>query len=104
MITHDTLNSYAVNPLIEIPRYLKVKKSGGFYVLKCPFHKGIPGEKDSFTVNLQNKSYYCVSCAKKGTADELLEELIKRREERLVCPDCKKSKKLNKKSNFCDVP
>jgi DNA primase len=57
--------------------YIRLEKRGGRYWGRCPFHGGGQERTPSFTVNQDQKLYYCFGCSKGGGIIDFVMEMDK---------------------------
>jgi DNA primase len=69
---YDRMNAAAV-----VEDYIRLEKKGGRYWGRCPFHGGGQERTPSFTVDTDQKLYYCFGCSKGGTVIDFVMEMDK---------------------------
>jgi len=57
--------------------YIRLEKKGGRYWGRCPFHGGGQERTPSFTVDTDQKLYYCFGCSKGGSILDFVMEMDK---------------------------
>ena len=57
--------------------YIRIEKRGGRYWGRCPFHSGGQEKTPSFTVDPDQKLYYCFACNKGGGIIDFIMEMDK---------------------------
>jgi DNA primase len=57
--------------------YIRLEKRGGRYWGRCPFHAGGQERTPSFTVDTDQKLYYCFGCSKGGSIINFVMEMDK---------------------------
>jgi DNA primase len=57
--------------------YIRLEKKGGRYWGRCPFHAGGQERTPSFTVDTDQKLYYCFGCSKGGSILDFVMEMDK---------------------------
>jgi DNA primase len=60
-----------------VENYIRLEKKGGRYWGRCPFHGGGQERTPSFTVDPDQKLYYCFGCSKGGTILDFVMEMDK---------------------------
>jgi len=78
---HDRMDAAAV-----VENYIRLEKKGGRYWGRCPFHGGGQERTPSFTVDTDQKLYYCFGCSKGGGIIDFVMEM-----EKISYPDAIKS-------------
>jgi DNA primase len=69
---HDRIDAAAV-----VEDYIRLEKRGGRYWGRCPFHAGGQERTPSFTVDTDQKLYYCFGCSKGGGIVDFVMEMDK---------------------------
>ena len=69
---HDRMDAAAV-----VEDYIRLEKKGGRYWGRCPFHGGGQERTPSFTVDTDQKLYYCFGCSKGGSILDFVMEMDK---------------------------
>jgi DNA primase len=60
-----------------VENYIRLEKKGGRYWGRCPFHGGGQERTPSFTVDPDQKLYYCFGCSKGGSILDFVMEMDK---------------------------
>jgi DNA primase len=66
-----------VDALAVVEDYTRLEKRGGRYWGRCPFHAGGQEKTPSFTVDPEQKLYYCFGCRKGGGIIDFVMEMDK---------------------------
>jgi DNA primase len=66
-----------VDALAVVEEYTRLEKRGGRYWGRCPFHAGGQEKTPSFTVDPEQKLYYCFGCHKGGGLIDFVMEMDK---------------------------
>jgi len=69
---HDRMDAAVV-----VEDYIRLEKKGGRYWGRCPFHAGGQERTPSFTVDTDQKLYYCFGCSKGGSILDFVMEMDK---------------------------
>jgi len=69
---YDRMDAAAV-----VEDYIRLEKRGGRYWGRCPFHSGGQERTPSFTVDTDQKLYYCFGCSKGGRIIDFVMEMDK---------------------------
>jgi DNA primase len=66
-----------LDALAVVEEYTRLEKRGGRYWGRCPFHAGGQEKTPSFTVDPEQKLYYCFGCRKGGGIIDFVMEMDK---------------------------
>jgi DNA primase len=66
-----------IDAITVVEEYVRLEKRGGRYWGRCPFHAGGQEKTPSFTVDPDQKLYYCFGCRKGGGIVDFVMEMDK---------------------------